>query len=46
MFGRVVAGQDVANKIARVPRGGGDRPNQDQILEKIEVFRSETPPAG
>lgn len=46
VFGRVVAGQDVVNKIARVPRGGGDRPNQDQILESVEVFRSETPPAG
>jgi peptidyl-prolyl cis-trans isomerase A (cyclophilin A) len=46
VFGRVVAGLEVVNKIARVPRGGGDRPNQDQILEKVEVFRSETPPAG
>jgi peptidyl-prolyl cis-trans isomerase A (cyclophilin A) len=46
VFGRVVAGLEVVNKIARVPRGGGDRPNQDQILESVEVFRSETPPAG
>ena len=46
VFGRVVAGQDVVNKIARVPRGGGDRPNQDQVLERVELFRSETPPAG
>ena len=46
VFGKVVAGQDVVNKIARVPRGGGDRPNQDQVLEKIEIFRSETPPNG
>ncbi len=46
VFGKVVAGQDVVNKIARVPRGGGDRPNQDQVLEKIEIFRSETPPTA
>jgi peptidyl-prolyl cis-trans isomerase A (cyclophilin A) len=46
VFGRVVAGQDVVNKIARVPRSSGDRPNQDQMLERVELFRSETPPNG
>lgn len=46
VFGRVVVGQDVVNKIARVPRGPADRPNQDQILEKVELFRSETPPSA
>jgi hypothetical protein len=42
----VVAGQDVVNKIARVPRSSGDRPNQDQMLDRVELFRSETPPNG
>jgi peptidyl-prolyl cis-trans isomerase A (cyclophilin A) len=46
VFGRVVAGQDVVNKIARVPRSSGDRPNQDQMLDRVELFRSETPPNG
>ena len=44
VFGRVVSGMDVVNKIANVPRGAGDRPNEDQVLEKIEIFRSATPP--
>jgi peptidyl-prolyl cis-trans isomerase A (cyclophilin A) len=46
VFGRVVAGQDVVNRLARVPRSSGDRPNQDQVLERVELFRSPTPPAG
>ena len=44
VFGRVVAGLDIVHKIANVPRGAGDRPTQDQLLERAEVFRSETPP--
>lgn len=44
VFGRVVSGQDVVRKIANVPRGPADRPNEDQVLEKIEIFRSATPP--
>jgi peptidyl-prolyl cis-trans isomerase A (cyclophilin A) len=44
VFGRVVSGQDVVRKIANVPRGPADRPNEDQVVEKIEIFRSPTPP--
>jgi len=44
VFGRVVSGQDVVKKIANVPRGRGDRPNEDQVLERIEIFRSATAP--
>jgi peptidyl-prolyl cis-trans isomerase A (cyclophilin A) len=44
VFGRVVSGQDVVKKIANVPRGSSDRPNQDQVLERIEIFRSPTAP--
>jgi peptidyl-prolyl cis-trans isomerase A (cyclophilin A) len=44
VFGRVVAGQDVVAKIANVPRGRGDRPNEDQVVEKIEIFRSASAP--
>jgi peptidyl-prolyl cis-trans isomerase A (cyclophilin A) len=44
VFGHVVSGLDIVKKIANVPRGPQDRPNQDQVLEKIEIFRSATPP--
>lgn len=44
VFGRVVTGMDVVNKIAKVARGAADRPNDDQVLEKVELFRSATPP--
>jgi peptidyl-prolyl cis-trans isomerase A (cyclophilin A) len=44
VFGRVVSGMDAVNKIAKVPRGAADRPNDDQVLERVEIFRSATPP--
>lgn len=45
VFGRVVAGQDIVGKIANAPRAPGDRPKQDQLLDRVELFRSETPPS-
>jgi len=44
VFGHVVAGQGVVKKLANVPRGGSDRPTQDQMLNKVELFRSATAP--
>jgi peptidyl-prolyl cis-trans isomerase A (cyclophilin A) len=44
VFGHVVVGQQVVKQIASVPRNRSDAPSQDQILEKIELFRSETVP--
>jgi peptidyl-prolyl cis-trans isomerase A (cyclophilin A) len=44
VFGRVVSGMDVVSKIAKVARGASDRPNEDQLLENVEIFRSATPP--
>jgi peptidyl-prolyl cis-trans isomerase A (cyclophilin A) len=44
VFGHVVSGQDVVRKLANVARGPQDRPTQDQVLEKIEIFRSASPP--
>lgn len=44
VFGRVVSGMDIVKKIANVPRGPADRPNQDQVLERVEIFRSATAP--
>lgn len=46
VFGRVAVGQDVVAKIARVPRGYADRPTDDVLLHKVEVFRSETVPTA
>ncbi|NRA32434.1 MAG: peptidylprolyl isomerase [Polyangiaceae bacterium] len=46
VFGSVVLGQDVVSKLARFPRGPGDRPTTDQIIEKMEIFRSEPSPTG
>jgi peptidyl-prolyl cis-trans isomerase A (cyclophilin A) len=46
VFGHVVVGQDVVHKIANVPRGHRDAPSDDQMLESVELFRSEVPPTG
>ncbi|MCA9599457.1 MAG: peptidylprolyl isomerase [Myxococcales bacterium] len=46
VFGHVIAGQDVVGRIANVPRGRGDRPNEDQVVTQIEIFRSEAPPTA
>jgi peptidyl-prolyl cis-trans isomerase A (cyclophilin A) len=39
IFGRVVEGMDVANKIANVPRGPNDRPINPVIMEKVTIER-------
>jgi peptidyl-prolyl cis-trans isomerase A (cyclophilin A) len=44
VFGHVVSGLDAVRKLANVPRGTSDRPNEEQVLEKVEIFRSATPP--
>jgi len=46
VFGKVVAGNEVVKKIARVERNRSDRPNQDVVLQKVEIFRSATPPTA
>ncbi len=46
VFGSVVAGHDVVKKIANVPRGASDRPNQEQMLQKVELFRSASVPTA
>ena len=38
VFGKVVSGLDVVNKIATVA-STRDRPNKDVVLEKVEIFR-------
>ncbi len=39
IFGEVVEGQDVADKIANVPRNRQDRPNKDVVLKEVRVER-------
>jgi peptidyl-prolyl cis-trans isomerase A (cyclophilin A) len=40
VFGEVVEGMDVVRAIARVPRGRGDRPNQNVVLQKVTFHRA------
>lgn len=46
VFGHVVVGQPVVDAIANVPRNRQDRPNEDQLIEKVELFRSESVPTA
>jgi peptidyl-prolyl cis-trans isomerase A (cyclophilin A) len=46
VFGVAVAGVDVVGKITGVPRGARDKPNKDVVLQRVEIFRSETPPTA
>jgi peptidyl-prolyl cis-trans isomerase A (cyclophilin A) len=46
VFGSVIVGQNVVNKLATVPCGPGNRPTQDQLLIKVEVFRSPEVPTA
>jgi peptidyl-prolyl cis-trans isomerase A (cyclophilin A) len=39
IFGEVVEGQDVADKISRAPRGSNDRPRTDVVLERLRIER-------
>src|SRR6478672_6614790 len=37
IFGEVIEGQDIVEKITRVPRGRNDRPNKDVVLKKVTI---------
>ncbi len=39
IFGEVVEGQDVVDKITKVPRGRQDKPNQDVVLHAVTIER-------
>jgi peptidyl-prolyl cis-trans isomerase A (cyclophilin A) len=39
IFGEVAEGQEVADKIANVPRGRNDRPNKDVVLTSVVIER-------
>jgi len=46
VFGQAVVGVDVIKKITRVKTGARDKPVEDVVLQRVEVFRSELPPAS
>jgi peptidyl-prolyl cis-trans isomerase A (cyclophilin A) len=46
VFGKVVAGLSVVSKLANVARNRADRPNEDQVLERVELFRSASLPTA
>jgi peptidyl-prolyl cis-trans isomerase A (cyclophilin A) len=37
IFGEVVEGQDVAQKIVALPRNRQDRPNKDIVVKKVTI---------
>ncbi|HUP33311.1 MAG TPA: peptidylprolyl isomerase, partial [Gaiellaceae bacterium] len=37
VFGKVTAGQDVADKISMLPRDGGDAPLEPVLIERVEL---------
>ena len=39
VFGEVVEGQEIANKISLVPRGGQDKPKTPVVLESVVIER-------
>jgi peptidyl-prolyl cis-trans isomerase A (cyclophilin A) len=42
IFGEVIEGMEVVNAIARVPRGGGDKPNEDVVLKTVRISESDS----
>jgi peptidyl-prolyl cis-trans isomerase A (cyclophilin A) len=39
IFGEVVEGQEVANKISKVPTGSQDKPKTPVVLESVTIER-------
>lgn len=46
VFGHVVAGQDIVNRIGSVPATPQNRPLKDVVVQRIEIFRSATTPSS
>ena len=40
IFGEVVEGYDVVEKISKAPRGRQDRPNKDVAVKSVKIDRS------
>ena len=39
IFGEVIEGQDIADKISNVPRGRQDKPNKDVVVNSVKIER-------
>jgi peptidyl-prolyl cis-trans isomerase A (cyclophilin A) len=39
IFGEVIEGQDIADKISKVPRGGQDKPKTPVVLQSVTIER-------
>ncbi len=37
VFGKVSSGMDVVNTISELPRNSSDRPNEDVVIERVEI---------
>ena len=46
IFGEVIEGADVVEKISQVPTSPGDRPVQDVVLESVQISRGDGAGAG
>jgi peptidyl-prolyl cis-trans isomerase A (cyclophilin A) len=46
VFGQAVAGVDLVRKIANVPKSARDKPTQDVVLQRVELFRSDAVPTA
>jgi peptidyl-prolyl cis-trans isomerase A (cyclophilin A) len=46
VFGRVVVGLDVVKRLANVKRNPRDCPLEDQLIERVELFRQPKPPTS
>ena len=46
VFGQAVAGNDVVKKIAHAPAGARNKPAQDVVIQRVEIFRSDAVPAA
>jgi peptidyl-prolyl cis-trans isomerase A (cyclophilin A) len=46
VFGVAVLGADIVKNIARVQTGARDKPAKDVVLQRVEIFRSESPPTA
>ena len=40
IFGEITEGLDIIKKIARLPKGPGDRPVEDVIMTSVKIFRA------
>src|SRR5580658_951172 len=46
VLGQAVTGIDVVKAIARVQTGARDKPAKDVVLQRVEIFRSPSPPTS